>query len=49
MIDHIILTVTNVERLLACYEAGLAPLDSNFFIPYEGKTGDRNSGIWRWK
>jgi catechol 2,3-dioxygenase-like lactoylglutathione lyase family enzyme len=28
MIDHIILTVSNVERSLAFYEAALAPLDN---------------------
>ena len=28
MIDHIILTVSNIERSLAFYEAALAPLDA---------------------
>ena len=39
MIDHIILTVSNVERSLAFYEAALAPLDIKFFMPYKGKNG----------
>ena len=39
MIDHIILTVSNVERSLACYEAALAPLDIKFFMPYKGENG----------
>ncbi len=34
MIDHIILTVTDVERSLAFYEASLAPLNIKFFLPY---------------
>jgi catechol 2,3-dioxygenase-like lactoylglutathione lyase family enzyme len=39
MIDHIILTVSNVERSLAFYEAALAPLDIKFFMPYKGNNG----------
>jgi hypothetical protein len=35
MIDHIILTVSNIERSLAFYEAALAPLDIKFFMPYK--------------
>jgi hypothetical protein len=37
MIDHIILTVTDVERSLAFYEASLAPLNIKFFLPYKGE------------
>jgi DNA-binding transcriptional LysR family regulator len=37
MIDHIILTVSNVERSLAFYEAALAPLNIKFFMPYKGR------------
>src|SRR5690349_18066641 len=44
MIDHIILTVSNVERSLAFYEAALAPLDIKFFMPYKGRTGIPISG-----
>ena len=39
MIDHIILTVSNVEHSLAFYEAALAPLDIKFFMPYKGENG----------
>ena len=39
MIDHIILTVSNVERSLAFYEGALAPLNIKFFMPYKGKNG----------
>ena len=39
MIDHIILTVSNVERSLAFYEAALAPLNIKFFMPYKGANG----------
>src|SRR5260370_41077366 len=39
MIDHIILTVSDVERSLAFYEASLAPLDIRFFLPYKGENG----------
>ncbi|HTZ90603.1 MAG TPA: VOC family protein [Alloacidobacterium sp.] len=39
MIDHIILTVSNVERSLAFYEAALAPLKIKFFLPYKGENG----------
>ena len=33
MLDHMILTVSNVERSLAFYEAVLKPLNINFFLP----------------
>src|SRR5580698_5994281 len=39
MIDHIILTVSDVERSLAFYEASLAPLNIKFFLPYKGENG----------
>ena len=39
MLDHIILTVSNVERSLAFYEAALKPLNIKFFMPYKGKDG----------
>jgi catechol 2,3-dioxygenase-like lactoylglutathione lyase family enzyme len=39
MIDHIILTVSDVERSLAFYEASLAPIDIRFFLPYKGENG----------
>ena len=39
MIDHVILTVSNVERSLAFYEAALAPLKIKFFLPYKGENG----------
>jgi hypothetical protein len=34
MRDHIILTVSNVERSLAFYEAALKPLSIKFLMPY---------------
>jgi catechol 2,3-dioxygenase-like lactoylglutathione lyase family enzyme len=39
VLDHIILTVSNVERSLAFYEAALKPLDIKFFLPYKGERG----------
>src|SRR5712675_12432 len=33
MLDHMILTVSNVERSLAFYEAALKPLNIKFFLP----------------
>jgi catechol 2,3-dioxygenase-like lactoylglutathione lyase family enzyme len=39
MLDHIILTVSNVERSLAFYEAALKPLKIRFFMPYKGEDG----------
>ena len=44
MVTHIILTVSNVERSLAFYEAALKPLDIRFFLPYKGE-GD-NPDLW---
>lgn len=39
MVDHIILTVSDVERSLAFYEVALAPLNIKFFMPYKGENG----------
>src|SRR5260370_8381432 len=39
MLDHIILTVSDVERSLAFYEAALKPLNIKFFMPYKGEGG----------
>jgi hypothetical protein len=39
MLDYIILTVSDVERSLAFYEAALKPLKIKFFMPYKGKDG----------
>ena len=39
MLDHIILTVSNVERSLAFYQAALKPLNIKFFLPYQGESG----------
>ncbi|HEY4046901.1 MAG TPA: hypothetical protein VGM27_08545 [Acidobacteriaceae bacterium] len=38
MLDHMILTVSNVERSLAFYEAALKPLNIELFLPYKGQT-----------
>jgi catechol 2,3-dioxygenase-like lactoylglutathione lyase family enzyme len=37
VLDHIILTVSNIERSLAFYEAALKPLNIKFFLPYKGE------------
>ena len=34
MLDHMILTVSNVQRSLPFYEAALKPLNIKFFLPY---------------
>jgi hypothetical protein len=44
MLDHIILTVSDVERSLAFYEAALKPLDIKFFMPYKGE--DSHPDLW---
>jgi catechol 2,3-dioxygenase-like lactoylglutathione lyase family enzyme len=44
MLDHMILTVSNVERSLAFYEAALRPLNIRFFLPYKGE-GD-HPDLW---
>jgi hypothetical protein len=35
MLDHMILTVSKVERSLAFYEAALKPLNIQFFLPFK--------------
>jgi len=44
MLGFIILTVSDVERSLAFYEAALKPLDIKYFLPYKGKNGDAD--LW---
>jgi catechol 2,3-dioxygenase-like lactoylglutathione lyase family enzyme len=44
MLDHIILTVSNVKRSLAFYEAALKPLNIKFFMPYKGEDGHPDLG-----
>jgi catechol 2,3-dioxygenase-like lactoylglutathione lyase family enzyme len=44
MLDHIILSVSDVERSLAFYEAALKPLNIKFFLPYKGE-GD-HPDLW---
>src|SRR6204780_2542307 len=39
MLDHIILTVSDIERSLGFYETALKPLNIKFFMPYKGKDG----------
>ncbi len=39
MLDHIILTVSDVERSLVFYEAALKPLNIKFFMPYRDEDG----------
>jgi catechol 2,3-dioxygenase-like lactoylglutathione lyase family enzyme len=38
-IDHIILTVSDVERSLKFYTAALKPLNITMFLPYKGADG----------
>jgi catechol 2,3-dioxygenase-like lactoylglutathione lyase family enzyme len=44
LLDHIILSVSDVERSLAFYDAALKPLDIKFFLPYKGE-GD-HPDLW---
>lgn len=39
MINHIILTVSDIQRSLAFYDAALKPLNIQFFLPYKGEHG----------
>jgi catechol 2,3-dioxygenase-like lactoylglutathione lyase family enzyme len=39
MLDHIILTVSDVERSLKFYKAALKPLKITMFMPYKGTDG----------
>jgi catechol-2,3-dioxygenase len=34
MIDHIILTVSDIDRSLTFYEESLAPLNIRYFMPF---------------
>jgi catechol 2,3-dioxygenase-like lactoylglutathione lyase family enzyme len=36
MLDHMILTVSDIKRSLAFYEAALKPLQIRFLMPYKG-------------
>lgn len=44
MLGFIILTVSDVQRSLAFYEAALQPLGIKFFLPYKGQNGDAD--LW---
>lgn len=44
MLTHIILTVSDVERSLAFYDAALKPIEIQFFLPYKGQ-GD-HADLW---
>ena len=46
MLDHIILTVNDVERSLAFYEAALKPLNIKFFMPRPRSRGKSSSGAY---
>ncbi len=39
MLDHIFLTVSDIKRSIAFYEAALAPLGMNLRVDYDGKNG----------
>ncbi|PWV99126.1 catechol 2,3-dioxygenase-like lactoylglutathione lyase family enzyme [Hoeflea marina] len=39
MLDHIILTVSDIKASLAFYEAALKPLGIKFFMPFKGENG----------
>jgi catechol 2,3-dioxygenase-like lactoylglutathione lyase family enzyme len=39
MLDHMILTVSDIKTSLAFYEAALAPLHITFFMPFKGENG----------
>ena len=39
MLDHIILTVSDVERSLKFYASALKPLKTEMFLPYKGAEG----------
>ena len=44
MLDHIILTVSDIKTSLAFYEAALKPLDIKFFMPFKGENG--HADLW---
>ena len=39
MLDHMILSVSDVERSLRFYETALKPLDIKMFMPFKGQNG----------
>jgi catechol 2,3-dioxygenase-like lactoylglutathione lyase family enzyme len=39
MLDHIILTVSDIERSLAFYQAALKPIHIKYFMPFKGEDG----------
>jgi catechol 2,3-dioxygenase-like lactoylglutathione lyase family enzyme len=39
MVNHIILTVSDVKRSLDFYERSLRPINVVYFMPYEGQNG----------
>jgi hypothetical protein len=43
-LDHLILTVSDVERSLVFCEAALKPLNIKFLMPYKGE--DRHPDLW---
>jgi catechol 2,3-dioxygenase-like lactoylglutathione lyase family enzyme len=57
MIDHIILTVSDIENSLKFYETALKPLGIRYFFPFRGKDGhpdlwgfgDRQKAFFRLK
>ena len=50
MLDHIILTVSDVERSLKFYEAALMPLKIAMFMPFKGAEGHPDLwGVRRWQ
>ena len=44
MLDHIILTVSDVERSLKFYTAALKPFKIKMFEPYKARTDIQTSG-----
>lgn len=44
MIDHIILSVSNVEKSLKFYEAALKALNISMFMPFKGHNG--HADLW---
>ena len=39
MVNHIILTVSDIETSLEFYKTSLEPLNIKFFLPYKGENG----------
>lgn len=44
MLDHIILSVSNIDRSLKFYEAALKPLDIKMLVPFKGLEG--HADLW---